>query len=756
MAQTTINFPVTNITRFAKQVAIVDLDLQIAGEWNFTMDYTIRGQTFSVLGSPFTMVVRPGEMDLDEVEVDFEGAIVAGDTFKVSMITKDVYGNLNPQKGGPEDMRIKFDESTFARPFDQGQNNELVSERVLTTSGSIYFYILTKFGTEVRGSPFMTIVQPAEASASTSFWSTNVELADGVVDSATAEDFTITVSVKDAYGNNQGKASPTLTIAGVSTAVDGAHKSSKPPHLFTIKLPEGLESDVTITVEVNEEQIGDVLTFKVAPSTNFVLVGSLGAGGFILVIILAFLGKLYRQWKLNKMMVMRVQSMHEKLKRQKHTEEELEVMRKAMEDLDQKRSDELKNVLIYSTDIEMKGILGQGAFGTVSLGIHKGEKVAVKHLNTVDQESVERFRFECFLMKELRHPNIVRLVGVCWDEMLLGCILEFVSGGSLEDVLEKDWKTPLEEKRTWKGCYLKFAQMTASAMRYLHHSRYFDEHEGEWKNCIIHRDLKPDNMLVTVNDVLKLTDFGEARAEELNMTMTSVGTPIYISPEVMANDRYDSKADVYSFAVVLVAMIRADKNIIELHFNSLMRHMKRSTRQGMGITTLNRKMNRGWRPPLPVEFYPKMKKLIVECWSQNPSDRPDFDDIEKKLNGEIALQVMASDEPVFGSGKVADLDEEFEDFKALSGRDSSRWGAGSSRRGADADGDTDDEIEMITMREKDALEKLRASEVKIAMLEELLEKTRREADLGITKPQKKVDIVMHPEHTYAHAKPKEL
>ena len=55
--------------------------------------------------------------------------------------------------------------------------------------------------------------------------------------------------------------------------------------------------------------------------------------------------------------------------------------------------------------------------------------------------------------------------------------------------------------------------------------------------------MKPDNMLVTTNGVLKLTDFGEARAAELNMTMTAVGTPIYVCPEIIRNERYDTKAD---------------------------------------------------------------------------------------------------------------------------------------------------------------------------------------------------------------------
>jgi hypothetical protein len=50
----------------------------------------------------------------------------------------------------------------------------------------------------------------------------------------------------------------------------------------------------------------------------------------------------------------------------------------------------------------------------------------MKQLLSIDRNNVRRFRFECFLMKNLRHPNIVKLVGVCWDDSLFGCCLEYV------------------------------------------------------------------------------------------------------------------------------------------------------------------------------------------------------------------------------------------------------------------------------------------------------------------------------------------
>jgi serine/threonine protein kinase len=177
-------------------------------------------------------------------------------------------------------------------------------------------------------------------------------------------------------------------------------------------------------------------------------------------------------------------------------------------------------------------------------------------------------------------------------------------------------------------------------------------YEKEWKDCVIHRDLKPDNLLVTTDNVLKLTDFGEARAAELNLTMTAVGTPIYVCPEIIRNDRYDTKADSYSFGIVLVAMMRIEESIVEFFFNALMRKMGKTSRAGIGLNTLNVNLEEGWRPKLPAEMYPSLINLIVRCWDDNPAVRPSFDEMVQILLNEVSQEVRNNPEPRFGSGKI--------------------------------------------------------------------------------------------------------
>ena len=232
-------------------------------------------------------------------------------------------------------------------------------------------------------------------------------------------------------------------------------------------------------------------------------------------------------------------------------------------------------------------------------------------------------------------------------------------------------------------------------MQYLHHERYWAEEEvredGEkiaagYRECIIHRDLKPDNMLLTKDWKLKLTDFGEARAVNLNQvrsaskhrrngdreataallwrdihalpyvhtgvrqTMTNVGTPIYVAPEVMAGYSYDATADSYSFGICLVAMIRGEKDLMEFYFQALRKTMKRKNKKGVGITILNNRMySQGWRPLLPIEVtknYPRLCTLIKRCWSQKMEERPGFDEIVRVMQGEVADEVRRRTEPI--------------------------------------------------------------------------------------------------------------
>ena len=141
-------------------------------------------------------------------------------------------------------------------------------------------------------------------------------------------------------------------------------------------------------------------------------------------------------------------------------------------------------------------------------------------------------------------PNFGLIVGSLLNSMVTkksaaNTAFPLVQLKEMTELLMGEYEPELEEGGavglTWKGQLLNIATQCALGVQYLYHEQYWAEEEKNedgqiipagYREYIIHRDLKPDNMLLTKDWQLKLADFGEARAVNLNQTMTSVGTPI--------------------------------------------------------------------------------------------------------------------------------------------------------------------------------------------------------------------------------------
>ncbi|RLN89994.1 hypothetical protein BBJ28_00002388 [Nothophytophthora sp. Chile5] len=188
-------------------------------------------------------------------------------------------------------------------------------------------------------------------------------------------------------------------------------------------------------------------------------------------------------------------------------------------------------------------LISRGGYGEVYAGTFNGKPVAVKMLLPGTRKSKQHrisFLAEVKLMATLEHPRIVRLVGVAWDSPNDLCaLLEFMAGGDLRALLDKYEKQ--DQPVGFNYVKVKIALHVAHALAYLH----------SLDPPVIHRDLKSKNILLSPELDAKLTDFGVSR-ERVDRTMTAaVGTSLWMSPEVMMGERYDDKADIFSFGVVL-------------------------------------------------------------------------------------------------------------------------------------------------------------------------------------------------------------
>jgi predicted Ser/Thr protein kinase len=193
--------------------------------------------------------------------------------------------------------------------------------------------------------------------------------------------------------------------------------------------------------------------------------------------------------------------------------------------------------------------IGTGAMGAVYLATYTktGQKVAIKVIapGLGDNEKImARFEREAEMLKQLKHPNIVKLLGTGKYHRAPFYAMEFIDGESLGQMLDKKGKFDWQE-------VVEFGKQVCSALYHAH------------ANGIIHRDLKPSNLMMTRKGTIKLTDFGIAKdmdASGLTSAHCTVGTAAYMSPEQCRGERdLTPKSDLYSLGILFYEMLTGKK-----------------------------------------------------------------------------------------------------------------------------------------------------------------------------------------------------
>ena len=273
-------------------------------------------------------------------------------------------------------------------------------------------------------------------------------------------------------------------------------------------------------------------------------------------------------------------------------------------------SEKFANWNINLNELTLLKVIGKGGSCEVWLGLYQKTQVAIKRQISRQHKTLKEFDREVNFLVNIRHPNLLTFMGICLEDPL-SIITEYCSGGTLFSLLHsrKDVFVSWQQK-------LSILKEIAKGMLFLH-SRNF-----------IHRDLKSLNILMNSeinkpNDPiqLKISDFGLTREVDIEEMMTGkIGTSHWMAPEVLSSSKYSTRADVYSFSIVMYEVITR-----EVPYKGKKQEEIRTQ------VTLN-----SLRPDLkqvPPSCPSKLITLMTLCWKAESEKRPSFSSILDLLNG---------------------------------------------------------------------------------------------------------------------------
>ncbi|KAI9101462.1 hypothetical protein K1719_023944 [Acacia pycnantha] len=270
-------------------------------------------------------------------------------------------------------------------------------------------------------------------------------------------------------------------------------------------------------------------------------------------------------------------------------------------------------------------IIGMGSTGTVfKVEMPGGEIIAVKKLwgkQKATSNIIRRRRgvlAEVDVLGNVRHRNIVRLLGCCCNRESTMLLYEYMPNGNLEDLLHGknvvgDWLTRYN-----------IALGVAQGICYLHH---------DCDPVIVHRDLKPSNILLDADMEARVADFGVAKLIQSDESMSVIaGSYGYIAPEYAYTLQVDEKSDIYSYGVVLMEIL-CGRRSVEAEFgdgNSIVDWVKSKIKTKNGVDyVLDKNVGAGCAPVRDEMM--QMLRIALLCTCRNPADRPSMRDVVMML-----------------------------------------------------------------------------------------------------------------------------
>ncbi|XP_026870349.2 ephrin type-A receptor 2 [Electrophorus electricus] len=281
---------------------------------------------------------------------------------------------------------------------------------------------------------------------------------------------------------------------------------------------------------------------------------------------------------------------------------------------------------IHPSHITKQKVIGAGEFGEVFRGILKipGRKEAAVAIKTLKPGYTEKqrqdFLSEASIMGQFSHPNIIHLEGVVTKFKHAMIITEYMENGALDRYL-KDHDGEMSSFQL-----VGMLRGIAAGMKYLSDMSY------------VHRDLAARNILVNSNLECKVSDFGLSRVleDEPEGTYTTSGGKIPIrwtAPEAIAYRKFTSASDVWSFGIVMwEVMAFGERPYWDMSNHEVMKAI-----------------NEAFRLPAPMDCPSAVYQLMLQCWQQDRSKRPRFQDIvsllDKLLKSPDSLKTIADFDP---------------------------------------------------------------------------------------------------------------